>query len=197
MTSPSLQTDAPLEASRFESYPREAVAFLDELDSGGLLLDAPYQRGSVWTPDQQRNLIRSFLMGLPIPAIILNDRATYAWADANGAREHVYAVIDGKQRIEASIAWFRGELDVPASWFAQDWVAQTHPTPDGPYVNEGGLTDKGRRFVRRQAKMPTAVASVATVAQEAHIFALVNCSGTAQDAATLAAAARIAAGETV
>ena len=34
-------------------------------------LNAPYQRGSVWTLDMRRNLIKSLLMGLPVGSIIV------------------------------------------------------------------------------------------------------------------------------
>jgi len=41
---------------------------------GQLLLDPPYQRGDVWGYKRQANLIRSILLGVPIPSIIINDR---------------------------------------------------------------------------------------------------------------------------
>lgn len=87
----------------------------------GLLLDPPYQRTSVWGPEQRQNLIRSFLMGLPIPAVVLNDR--FAAGDGafwSGTRDWRVAVVDGRQRLETLLDWWSGKLAVPAAWFSQD-----------------------------------------------------------------------------
>jgi hypothetical protein len=41
---------------------------------GCLSLDAPYQRGDVWTVQQRQLFIRSLAWGFPFPSIITNDR---------------------------------------------------------------------------------------------------------------------------
>lgn len=74
-------------------------------------LDAPYQRGAVWTIDQQRALVKSLLMGLPIGSVIVS-----ALPYREG-REASYRVVDGKQRILAIRAWMGGQVDVPGWWF--------------------------------------------------------------------------------
>lgn len=48
-------------------------------DSGDLYLDAPYQRGGVWGETRRRNLVYSLLVGIPIPAILINDRQSGGW----------------------------------------------------------------------------------------------------------------------
>lgn len=70
-------------------------------------LDAPYQRGSVWTVDQRRWLIRSVLLGIPVGSILVanTDNGDKPWR-----------IVDGKQRIEAIRAFANDEFDVPASW---------------------------------------------------------------------------------
>ena len=100
-----------------------------------------YQRGSVWTEDQRIALVRSWLMGVPIPSIVINDRIFGAWPnDKRGpSGGYAYSAIDGKQRIETAIAWFGGEFAVPASWFAPGDVEVTEETEDGPYVRYTGL----------------------------------------------------------
>lgn len=190
----TLQTDTPLVHQSLSITPRQAREVARLHTYGELVLDAPYQRGSVWSIDQRRNLVRSWMLGLPVPAVIINDRATDAWAQANGARQETYAVIDGKQRIEAALAWFDGDLDVPASWFDPDCVETTHETSDGPYVYVDELTVPGRRFLAHRATLPVAQANVATLADEALIFGLVNGAGVAQDEATLERARVIASG---
>lgn len=195
MNSASLQTAAPITGHSFDAHPRTAWALVALVDDGELVLDAPYQRGSVWTVDQRRALIRSFLLGIPVPSLVLNDRGNPDWRAANGV-DQVYAVVDGKQRIEAMLAWFRGELDVPASWFPAGQVESTHPTADGPYVSFDELTEPGRVYLKRGFTFPWAVAKVSTLAAEAEIFVLINGAGTAQSRDTMDAAAAIASGRT-
>lgn len=191
----TLQSSAPLVHQSLDASARQARELARLHRTGELILDAPYQRGAVWSTDQRRNLIRSWLLGLPIPAIILNDRGTESWAVANGAQEQVYAVIDGKQRLESAIAWFTGQLDVPASWFEPDAVERTRDTDDGPYVTFDELTLPGQRWTTNRALLPVASAKVSSVAAEAVIFGLVNGAGVPQDEDTLERARSIAAGE--
>ena len=57
-------------------------------------VNAPYQRGSVWVPEQQVALIKSTLMKLPTGSILRAQRP----AGTVGA---FYRIVDGKQRLEA------------------------------------------------------------------------------------------------
>ncbi|MDY6953381.1 MAG: DUF262 domain-containing protein [Thermodesulfobacteriota bacterium] len=66
-----------------------------------LNLSPGFQRASVWTATDRRNLIKSILHGYPLPAIFLYKR------QADG--DIVYDVIDGKQRLE-SIFMFTGRM---------------------------------------------------------------------------------------
>lgn len=81
-------------------------------ETGGMLLDPPYQRGDVWGPVRQRNLIKSILTGVPIPSIVINDRFGAGWGGYVSC-----CVIDGKQRITAILKFIDGKLDVPGEWF--------------------------------------------------------------------------------
>jgi len=80
---------------------------------GCLLLSPPYQRGDVWGPIRQRNLIFSILAGIPIPSIVVNDRFVAEWGEE-------IAVIDGKQRMTAILAFLESRLPVPGEWFGVD-----------------------------------------------------------------------------
>lgn len=66
-----------------------------------LNLNPGFQRQSVWTLTDRRNLIKSILHKYPLPAIFLYKR------QADG--DIVYDVIDGKQRLE-SIFMFTGRI---------------------------------------------------------------------------------------
>lgn len=190
----TLQTTAPLVHQSLDATNRSASELARLVIDGTMTLDAPYQRGSVWTTEQRQNLVRSWLLGIPVPAIILNARYTRPeW----GNSEHYYACIDGKQRLQAAVAWFAGELAVPASWFRDEQVADTIDTPDGPYVTYGHLTTPGQRYTNNRFLLPTAEAKVGTLAEEASIFGLVNGGGVLMDAETMAHAEAIANGQEV
>lgn len=189
------QTDSPLTHLSLAATNRPADFFVRNAQRGDMLLDTPYQRGSVWNDSQRMGLVRSWLMGLPIPAIVVNDRTTPAWRRANPQDvNHVYAVIDGKQRILTAAAWLSGNLPVPASWFPADQVAHVTETVDGIYVTFAGLTRVGQRFAENRCVLPCAEGRLATVQQEAEVYLLLNGAGTPQTDADMARARRIAEG---
>lgn len=179
------QTSAPLVHQNLQASNRQAREVMRMASEGALDLNPPYQRGSVWTLDQRIGLVRSWLLGIPVPAVIINDRCTSAWRDANGHSPldtgiGMYACVDGKQRIETAIAWFAGEFAVPASWFDAESVEAAADTADGPYVRYTGLTVVAQRHFANRAMLPTINAQVATQSAEADLYLLVNMGGTAQ-----------------
>lgn len=192
------QTTAPLEVLSLKTADRQAREIVRTFtDVFGIDLAPPYQRGQVWTQDQQIALVRSWLTGTPTGVVILNDRATPEWKAANGydpaeRDEPTFACIDGQQRITAACAWFGNALAVPASWFAPEDVTATEDTDDGPYVRWSGLTPPRRRHFSNRAHLTVATAHVATVQEEAAVYLLVNGGGTPQTDADMDNAARIA-----
>lgn len=193
------QTTTPLVHTNLGATYRRAQeiarTFRDDL---GLDLDAPYQRGDVWTDDQRIALIRSWLTGVPTGTVLLADRCTDVWRDAHGGKspldngDPMYAVIDGKQRITTALMWFDGHLAVPASWFAAEYVATAEGTDDGPYVRHSGLTRVGQNMLVNRALIQVAEAQPATIEEEAAIYLLVNGGGTPQSDADMANAQHIA-----
>jgi hypothetical protein len=147
-------------------------------------LNTPYQRGSVWTENQRVALVKSLLLGLPIGSVVLNHRGFQA--------EKLYAVVDGKQRIEAIRAFFNSEFAVPAEWFAADGVRESFTDTDGTEkVFFSGL-GKIQQHMFENSSFPALEAHVKSVAEEAEIFLLINSGGTAQTEADLTKAAGIA-----
>lgn len=181
------QTPEPLEHLGLSASNRSLADLVHLWQEGYYTVDLPYQRGPVWTEDQRIELIHSIMTGTPIPALIINERP---WRRDNP----MYAVIDGRQRMETARMWWENRLAVPASWFPADQVETTVDTADGPYVTFAGLTGTGRRKFANGAQIPVATARVATEAEEAAIYLRVNGSGTAQSAADMERAARIAGG---
>lgn len=171
------------------SIPSRNIAFdahdlVSRVRRGRLLVSPSYQRMSVCSTEQRQALVKSWLMGLPIPAVVVNDRVKAGAplrSDAPTA-----AVVDGKQRIETAIAWMSNELHVPADWFRDQDVATM--TDDG-LVSWDGLTEQGRRMAM---PIPMVETYVKTEADEAALFLILNASGVSQTNDDLARARTIA-----
>ena len=82
----------------------------DETASYDYDLDAPYQRGSVWDIERRRELIKSFISGIPIGAVTISNTDRV---------DRPYRVVDGKQRIETLKQFVAGVFDVPGHWFPE------------------------------------------------------------------------------
>lgn len=186
----TLQTTTPLVHTSLDASHRQVLRLARTISEGDVDLNPPYQRGEKWTRDQQRLLFRSMLLGVPVPAIILNDRHASGMASPD---EPSYAVIDGKQRLLACVAWLDDDLDLPASWFKPEDVAVAVDTPDGPYVTRSGLTVRAERLMHTRCTCAVATAQVPTIKDEAEIFLLVNRAGTPMDDEDYAAAEAITA----
>jgi hypothetical protein len=194
------QTAEPLPEYRLSASNRTAREIATSMFTS-LDLHPPYQRGSVWTLDQRIALVKSWIMGVQIPAIILNDRATPDWERNEDSRVYedeapLWGVVDGKQRIETARLWFDDLLPVPASWFPADRVAQTTETRDGPYVAYGDLTLPGQRHMGHTALLAVIESKLPSLPAEAEMYLLVNGGGTAQTVEDMNNAARIAASAT-
>jgi hypothetical protein len=162
--------------------------------SGDGDLNPEYQRGSVWSEDQRMALVRSWLMGVPIPSIVINDRIFGPWPkNSDGpVGEKLYSAIDGKQRIETAIAWFDSAFAIPASWIEPQYIESTEETEDGSYVRFSGLTLAGRRHQQNRFMLPTVEARAASLQEEAELYLLLNGAGTPQSDDAMANAARVA-----
>lgn len=132
--------------------------------SEGLLLDAPYQRGDVWGNIRRRNLIRSILLGIPIPSIIINDRASAGWDELITC-----AVIDGKQRITAIMMFLTDQLDVPSEWFGIEGNSLLFS--ELPVARQRGF---------RNHPIPFCEGQLPSLEAEREVFELVNFGGVPQ-----------------
>lgn len=190
------QTSQPIEALDLSSTNRQVRELVNLVRSGDMTLDAPYQRPSLWSEDQRINIVLSWLQRTPIPAIIINDRGNSRWTGTKAWEDggFSYAVIDGKQRMEAAVAWFTDDLAVPASWFPADEIEQSYDTDDGPYVTVSCLTVRGQRLIAQRAMIPVAEGSLSSEAAEAALYVQVNTSGTPQSDGAIANAQQIADG---
>lgn len=183
-------TNKPIKHLSLTPTNRMAVDIYHHVKKGRIVLDPPYQRGSVWTADQRLDLMFSYLSGYPIGAAIFNDRMRGAWA-RGGDFTVSYAVIDGRQRIETIVAWFDGDLAIPASWLPADFIRVSRSTADGPYVTIRDLTELGDLYVESRMPLPVVTTHVDTLTAEAKIYRLVNAGGTAHTPEDLTRAARV------
>lgn len=175
----------PLKHRTINSSARSLSELVHDVESGDLDLDAPYQRGHVWTYEQRVNLIKSLLLGVPVAAIVISNRGANTWWKTEvKVTDPFYACIDGKQRITTALMFMRSKLAVPAWWFDETWLT---PTPFTT-VYYGELTLLGQRFFRNQAILPVAEAKLRDIAEEAEVYDLINSAGTAHSDADLAAA---------
>lgn len=128
---------------------------------GYLYLDAPYQRGDVWGKLRRKNLIRSILLGIPIPSLIINDRFAAGWGEE-------IAVIDGKQRISSILMFLNNELEVPGKWFGLEGEITFDVLP---------IAQK-RRF--RGHAIGFSEGKLESLEQEIEVFELINYGGVPQ-----------------
>lgn len=173
---------APLEHRSINVSGRSLGEIVRMVEDGSVLVDTPYQRGDVWTEDQQRKLIKSLIMGIPIPAIVLNARhLVREWRVEDPNAEVGWACIDGKQRLIALLRWTRGELAIPAEWLEAEFLERFGFDPN---VNGGrmtttfdGLSAAGKRYMSRWS-VPLAEATLRTLNDEIDVYLLINRAGT-------------------
>lgn len=194
------QTAQPLTRLPINASSIPLTTLVAYVETGRIDLDAPYQRGDVWTVDQRVALVYSWLTGATVPSITINDRSGNVWTDLDvfdiGQTDRgIWAVIDGRQRLTTVVMWMRGEFAVPASWFPAERVAQVEETDDGPYVRYTGLTELGRRGGTDRTIVPVGIGEFASVKAEAGIYLLLNGGGTPQTDDDMANAERVARGE--
>ena len=100
----------------------------------GAFILPPFQRPSVWTPEQKVRLIESIWRGLPIGSYVVND--TNSWKP--GTNNPQYWLIDGQQRWQAIIDYVADEFPVlgysyselsdPDRRYFDDWVFPCYRT---------------------------------------------------------------------
>lgn len=139
--------------------PCDVILYWSEKDH--LLLSPPYQRGLVWGRKRKVNLIRSLILGVPIPSIVVNDRFAAGWGEE-------IAVIDGKQRMTTLLEWLEGKLAVPGEWFDMFGEVRFHE-----------LSLPMQRYFRMSA-LPFTEAQLPSIEAEREVFDLINFGGVPQ-----------------
>lgn len=158
---------------RVSTTARPIEFFLDrDFDDPRFDMDQPYQRGVAWGVKRRQNFIKSILMGVPIPSIVINDRFNAGFSHPGYSRDRnwMHAVVDGKQRVTTIQSFINNEFWIPHEWVEDDTRGQ---------VCYGDLPlPFQRRF--RHTPMPVEEGQFATLDHEAELFDLVNFGGLAQ-----------------
>lgn len=161
-----------MDAQEHENADKTAINF------PGFVYDQPYQRGHVWGEERKKKLIFSLVTGIPIGAVVINDR--FANAEKfieRGEQGWCSAVIDGKQRIHAIIDFVNNEFAVPAAWFESRNLDVDENVTDVYFKD---LTPGAQSAFKTSTTIPVAEAHVATVEEEKEIFDLINFGGVTQ-----------------
>jgi hypothetical protein len=159
----------PLQKLDLQGYNFQVEAFYGREDGrDSWVLDAPYQRGRLWGEEQNRNLIKSLLQGIPIGVIFSNRRS--GW-------DFDRYVVDGKQRIGAIRDFVEGNLEVPSGWF-EDQDLKERKVGDG-WVRYEDLSERGKRGFDR-CTVAVAESRLPSLEREAELYLLVNFGGVAQ-----------------
>lgn len=157
-------------------------------------MNPEYQRDHVWTTEQRVALVKSWIMGVPTGAVVINDRSTSAWKQNTGDDVYesgkIWAVVDGKQRIETARQWFNDELRVPRAWFDESDI-DAFGGPDG-VVSYRGLSEVTQRLQGNRFQLPVVEARLPSPQEEARLFLLLNGGGTAQQADVMDRARKLA-----
>lgn len=82
----------PIEGERIVVYSRDWTieTIFNQIELGNIDLNPKFQRRNAWKDDKKSRLIESFLLGLPVPQIVLAE---------DKAKLKSFIVIDGKQRL--------------------------------------------------------------------------------------------------
>ena len=131
-----------------------AVRDLVELAKNGMATANPeYQRGAVWSRDQQKKLIDSVMRGYQLPIFYLHYKRT----EAGGLTRESYDIIDGQQRITSLHLFVEGAFPL---FPANDQRArfpkflQDEPCPWGAKNFQGLSEDLQTRLL--DTKLPVA-----------------------------------------
>jgi len=109
-------------------------------------------------------------MGVPVPAIVINDRygAHFSHPDYDEERNASYAVVDGKQRTLTILGFISDEFAIPGEWLGARGLVKFS---DMTVANRRGL---------RGVSVPVCEGKFPTLEQERELFDLINFGGVAQ-----------------
>lgn len=162
-----------MEQYRFNSHIRDLYFFCIRTiwakQDATIDINPPYQRGSVWSAEQNYGLIRSILMGIPIPAITVAERSKVRGGDFVDQPYH-YAIIDGKQRLTTMLSYVNGSFALPRGYIPSKYLPETYK--EAYFISE--LAGYGAQHHINNYALPVNSIRTTTLKQEAEIYLLLN-----------------------
>lgn len=79
----------------------QVMQIFNLVSKGRLDIEPPWQRKDVWSLKRKRELVRSLILGIPLPSIILH------------RKDGRHSIIDGKQRLTAIMQFMQNEWKLP------------------------------------------------------------------------------------
>ena len=142
---------------------------MSDIDDKSLDLNPPWQRKIVWPDAKQRALIRSILLGFPLPSIIL-------FRPKNSAK---LEVVDGKQRLTSLHRFINGEIPFPKISDAEDENMGDYNLQQcsDKYIHDPGFPEVAR-FDIRNASLHTAKLLDVEPETIYQVFTVYNSQGT-------------------
>lgn len=166
-------------------------------------LNAPYQRGAVWTVRQRQKMIETLVGGFPVPALIIAERPL---RDNGGFS---YRVVDGKQRMETLQQFTDGKFQIPHGWVSNFDVKPEHAAEvertgmvtylqmDEEFQNWFGMQTIGtvrfnpNKSYNESDRKWTDLSGEEALAQEVEMYMRYNTGGTAHTAEELERSAQV------
>ncbi|KQU35709.1 MULTISPECIES: DUF262 domain-containing protein [Nocardiaceae] len=144
--------------------------YLPQLD-----INPPYQRGVVWGVERKRALWFSLLSGIPIPALVINDRLTAEFPDTGDDSDRWFSIVDGKQRISAITGFLLGEFSLDGAWFSD--FETGNPMKGWTFHSDLDLPTQRRL---KHLTIGVCEGQLSSMDAERELFELVNFGGLAQ-----------------
>ena len=100
----TLQQKAKERTVKTQNIEYDLETLVKKIDKGIIKLDPEYQRRHRWTDETSSKLIESLILNIPIPLIYLSQDVD---VDEESDEESRYSVIDGQQRLNAIVRFFK------------------------------------------------------------------------------------------
>jgi hypothetical protein len=163
-------TDQPVRAY---VKPFMVWSLFEMVQEGALDVEPDWQRTDVWSLKRKRELVKSLILGIPLPSIILHLHSSGGMS-----------IIDGKQRLLSIVKFMRNEYKLPQYDVADS--SRLHPCRGAFYSKDGKLSlpdDLRRNF--RMREIPALLFEDVPESRLRSIFHLYNVSGMKLNAAEI------------
>jgi len=155
----------------FQAETKSVRALMLEVEDEELDIAPSWQRGDVWNDSKKRNLIKSLLVGIPLPSLIVFNE-----------KNSTSSILDGKQRMTAISQYMDGAFTLKS--FKEDKILDGFKLKECQNKSFAELPQAAQRKIR-QTLIPVTNLKNLDSDQVYVIFELYNTSGTNLNAAEI------------